>query len=120
MKKKLPILIPVLLLLALGLMGIKTFSNYQARSPEIITLTCQQENQTVYSLLDQHAKQKSLTLKTKQYAFGILVEAIGNQANSPDKAWIYFVNGVAGDVAADKKILKPKDKVEWKYIKPSF
>ena len=65
------------------------------------------------------AKQKNLELKTKQYDFGVFVEQIGRQANTKEKSWIYFVNGKAGTVAADKQSLNTGDMVEWKYITPT-
>ena len=71
-----------------------------------------------YLAIQEATKKANLEVKVKQYDFGVLVEAIGDQINSSDKAWIYFVNGTAGDVAADQKQLNSGDKVEWKYIEP--
>jgi hypothetical protein len=45
---------------------------------------------------------------------------IGGKTNTKDKVWIYLINGKSGDMAADKYILKPEDKIEWKYLKPIF
>lgn len=75
---------------------------------------------TAYEALELLAKTKNLTLKTKQYDFGVFVEGIGGVENNKDKSWIYFVNGKSADVAADKDNLKEGDKVEWKYIKPIY
>jgi len=66
------------------------------------------------------AEEKSWLVGTKEYDFGILVEEIDGRKNSTEKAWIYFVNGEAGQVAADQYQLEPEDVVEWKYIKPVF
>jgi hypothetical protein len=85
-----------------------------------IALKATQKNQTPFSLLNEFARQKAIILKTKAYSFGTLVEAIGNRKNTKEKAWIYFVNNVSGNVAADKYLLKPGDLVEWKYIAPKF
>lgn len=87
---------------------------------EIITLTAANQNDTPFSLLTDYSNQKSIVLKVKVYDFGTLVEGIGDKLNSNDLSWIYFVNGVSGDMAADKKPLKAGDKVEWKFIKPEF
>lgn len=69
------------------------------------------------ALLTAAAKDK-LEVGTKQYDFGIFVEKIGSTASKEDRAWIYYVNGKSGDIAADKKELKTGDSVEWKYEKP--
>jgi hypothetical protein len=76
--------------------------------------------QTALSLLTTAAKLQSLKLTTKQYDFGVLVEAIGDLANTSDKSWIYFVNGNSASVGADKYIVNPGDVIEWKYVKPQF
>ena len=75
---------------------------------------------TVFDALQQVATQKHIPLKTKQYDFGIFVEEIGNKPTLKDNAWLYFVNGISGDIAADKKTLKTGDSVEWRYMKPTY
>lgn len=75
---------------------------------------------TAFEALKLTTDQNNLELKTKQYDFGIFVEAIGGVENSRERAWIYFVNGKAGEVASDKYLLKTSDSVEWKYIKPMY
>ena len=75
---------------------------------------------TAFEALKLTTDQNNLELKTKQYDFGIFVEAIGGVENSRERAWIYFVNGKAGEVSSDKYLLKTGDLVEWKYIKPIF
>ena len=75
---------------------------------------------TVFDALQTVATDNQIPLKTKQYDFGIFVEAIGNKQNLSDYAWLNFVNGVSGDVAADKKTLKTGDSVEWRYMKPTY
>lgn len=77
------------------------------------------EEQTAYSLLADAADDKNLDLQTQQYDFGVFVKSINGHESTADKAWIYFVNGESGDIAADKYILKLGDTVEWKYIAPS-
>jgi hypothetical protein len=76
--------------------------------------------QTAFQALSEAAKKQNFELKTKQYDFGVFVEAIGTLANTKEKSWIYFVNGKAGTVAADKQSLTAGDMVEWKYISPAF
>jgi hypothetical protein len=76
--------------------------------------------ENAYTALTVMAKQQNLDVKTKQYSFGVFVEQVGALANSKDNAWIYFVNGKTGIVAADKQSVVSGDMVEWKYIKPSM
>jgi len=76
--------------------------------------------QNAFQALSEAAKKQNLELKTKQYDFGVFVEQIGTLANTKEKSWIYFVNGKAGTVAADKQSLNPGDTVEWKYVMPIF
>ncbi len=78
------------------------------------------EATTVFEALKSVTDQNNLKLKTKQYDFGVFVEAIGEMENTGEKAWIYSVNGKAGEVAADKYGLREGDIVEWKYIKPTY
>jgi hypothetical protein len=73
----------------------------------------------LYLLTDVTARQH-LPLIVKKYSFGTLVESIGGLKNSPDKAWIYFVNGASAAVGADSYLVKPGDTIEWKYLKPSM
>ena len=61
---------------------------------------------------------QGFSLQTKQYDFGVFVEAIGDRKSTKDQSWIYFVNGASGTVAADKNELHPGDLVEWKYLQP--
>jgi hypothetical protein len=74
---------------------------------------------SAFDLLKEALDANQITYETKAYDFGIFVQSINGQVSGADKSWIYFVNGASGQVAADKYILNPGDKVEWKYITPS-
>ncbi len=74
--------------------------------------------QTAYQALIEATKKQNLELKTTQYDFGVFVEQIGSLVNTKEKTWIYFVNGKAGTVAADKQSVNTGDVVEWKYMTP--
>jgi len=76
------------------------------------------DNSTAFSLLNDLAQSESLDLETRQYDFGIFVKAITGYESSAEKAWIYYVNGESGQVAADQKKINSNDLVEWKYIEP--
>jgi len=76
--------------------------------------------ENAFTALTTMAKQKNLELKTKQYDFGVFVQQIGTLVNTKEKSWIYFVNGKAGTVAADKQSLNAGDTVQWKYMTPTI
>ena len=75
---------------------------------------------TAYDALVEVSSRTAIPVEKKQYDFGVFVEKIGDLANTKEKAWIYYVNGVSGDVAADKKSIKNGDVVEWRYEKPLY
>jgi len=75
---------------------------------------------TVFDALQTVTSEKHIPLKTKKYDFGIFVEEIGNKPTLKDHAWLYFVNSISGDIAADKKTLHTGDSVEWRYMKPTY
>lgn len=83
-----------------------TYSDIQASTP--------------YEALVFIARKNNIQLQTKQYDFGVFVEGIGEIKNTPEKAWIYYVNGKSGEVASDKYELKQGDSVEWKYTTPIY
>ncbi|MFH0943277.1 MAG: DUF5667 domain-containing protein [Candidatus Beckwithbacteria bacterium] len=75
---------------------------------------------TVLEALQAAASNRGFEITLKESDFGSLVESINGYSNRTDKAWIYFINGQSGTVAADKQGLNSGDLVEWKYIKPAF
>ena len=79
------------------------------------------EGMTAFNLLGNEAEKLNLTLKSKTYDIGVFIEAIGNKENGEDgKYWLYYVNGEMPQVAADKQVLIPGDKVEFKFEKSPF
>ncbi len=139
MKKKLLYIIPILLIV-FGAVLFKTSNDSSSPTesveqevPENIELIINYGNgnssshslntsgeETAFSILEKIAKEKKIALNTQQYDFGIFVKAIGEKESSAEMAWIYFVNGESGQVAADQYQLKAGDKVEWKYIAPEM
>ena len=76
------------------------------------------EGMTAFDLLKEGAEKLTLPLKTKNYDIGVFIEAIGDKKNGQDgKYWLYYVNGEAPMVAADKMEIKAGDKVEFKFEK---
>ena len=58
--------------------------------------------------------QKTKKIVTKSYDFGVMVESIEDIAGSGGKYWQYEVNGVAGNVGADKYKLQDGDEIIWR------
>jgi hypothetical protein len=75
---------------------------------------------TPYDALMAAAEQGKRTVTTKQYDFGIFVTGIGDVVTNAEYGWIYYVNAVSGNVAADTYELKAGDQVEWKFEKSIF
>lgn len=72
---------------------------------------------TVLAALANIAKENNLSVKTKNYDFGTLVEGIGGLTNTKEAFWMYQVNGKPGDKAADQYQIKSGDEVVWEYTK---
>lgn len=77
---------------------------------------------SVFSGLINYGKENNVVIKyNNNYDFGVFIESIGKIKNGDDgKYWQYYINGILGDVAADKKILKEGDSVEWKFEEVNF
>ncbi len=77
---------------------------------------------TVFSLLEEFSRKGNFGLATKDYpGMGVFVENIGEKKGGDgNRWWQYWVNDKLGEVAADKKQIKPGDKVEWRYEVPQF
>ena len=72
-----------------------------------------------FSILEEALEKNNISFETEKYDFGVFVKSINGIESTNEKAWIYFVNGESGQVAADKLELNTGDLVEWKYITPS-
>ena len=76
---------------------------------------------TAFGLLKNKAEELDLILEAKTYDIGVLIEAIGNKKNGDEnKYWLYYINDEMPMVAADKKEIKPRDKVEFKFEESKF
>lgn len=73
--------------------------------------------QTAYDALKKISDEKKLAVGFKQYKYGLMVEKIGETANSSGFSWMYYVNDKAGQIAAGRFVVYAGDKVEWKYEK---
>lgn len=79
------------------------------------------EGMTAFDLLKEGAGRLNLSLETKTYDMGIFIEVIGDKKNGQEgKYWLYYVNDEMPMVSADKKEIKPGDKVEFKFEESPF
>jgi uncharacterized ubiquitin-like protein YukD len=133
MKKYLPLIL--ILIVASGLFLFKKYSPTNVSVPVRETVSEQKINlaidfgnkdlknydltirseDTAYSVLKTVTEKEKIILQVKQYDFGVFVEKIGDFESTAKKSWIYYLNGVSGQIAADQQKLKNGDKVEWKY-----
>jgi len=76
------------------------------------------DQMTVLDLLQVSMQRNLVTVQTKKYDFGTLVDSIDGVVNGTDgKYWIYEVNGESPTIAADQYIVQPGDIVEFKFTK---
>jgi len=78
---------------------------------------------TVFVLLEELAGKGNFEIKTTFYPeMGVFIESInGLRGGMDNKWWQYWVNGKLGEVAADKKQVKAKDIIEWRFeVPPEF
>lgn len=73
--------------------------------------------QTVYEALRKLSEEKGFAFTEKQFKYGSMITRIGDKENSQKNAWIYSVNGRPGQIAADRYVVYPGDRIEWKYSK---
>ena len=80
------------------------------------------EKTTVFDVLKKVSEKSNIELNyNNNYSFGVFIESIGGIKNGDGgKYWQYYINGVLGDAAADKKVLKEGDSVEWRFEEVPF
>jgi len=71
---------------------------------------------TVLDLIQEACLTVDFDIKTKEYDFGILIEAVNNIENGDDnKYWLYYINDAMPQLTPDKIQVKPNDKIELKF-----
>ena len=80
-------------------------------------LSGQVSAKNAYEALTILAKAKNVPVEIKQYKYGLMVTKIGQKEGSSSFYWIYSVNGKPAQIAADRYLVNPGDKVEWVYKK---
>lgn len=113
------------LLIAAAVIGVTSnTASKNTNSPKtLVSYTINKESSTAFDALLDYAKTNDTEVKyNNNYEFGVFVESIGGIKNGDDgKYWQYYINDTLGDVAADKKVLKSGDVVEWRFEKvPEF
>lgn len=73
---------------------------------------------SAYSILKETLEKENIYYEVQQYDFGVFVKKIGELESGVKKSWIYYVNSVSGDKAADSFAVKENDTVLWKYETP--
>ncbi len=77
--------------------------------------------ETVFDLLNRASMRENFVLETKEYDFGISIEAIGGKRGGEDnKYWIYYVNGEMGSVAVDQQVAQSGDQIEFRFEENNF
>ncbi len=79
------------------------------------------EGMSAYDALDTVSKKENIPVKTKKYDIGTFIDAIGGKNGGDEgKYWLYYVNGKPPSIAADKQILQPEDRVEFRFEKSPY
>ena len=76
---------------------------------------------TAFALLQQTASASGWAIKSTNYDIGVFIEAIGDRENGQDNSyWLYYVNEEMPMEAADKYLVAPGDKVEFRFEPSPF
>ncbi len=79
------------------------------------------EGMTVLDALKEFAVAYGIELQTKQFDFGVLIEAIDGMGNGQDgKYWIYYLNGEQALVAVDTQSLNAGDSIAFRFETSTF
>lgn len=86
-------------------------------SPQVFKMEVNEET-TVFDLL----KQTGIALEYTEYEIGIFIDAIGGIWNDKKekKYWMYYINGEKAKLGVSKQVVKPGDKIEFKFEKVSW
>lgn len=69
------------------------------------------EGESVFDVISKNAQ-----IEFKEYSFGKLIESINGVKNETDnKYWIFYINSEESKVGATEYLLKPNDKIEWRF-----
>src|SRR3989344_9408957 len=128
MKKYLLLIASLILTLVIFLYYKQTTKQITPSTDFITTLTIDYGNKNIntyevqvnstssaYSILKETLEKENIYYEVQQYDFGVFVKKIGSLESGAKKSWIYYVNDVSGDKAADSFAVNENDSVLWKY-----
>ena len=82
-----------------------------ATKSQVQTITYKgEEGKTVLELL-----QRSHKVEVQSGSFGTFVTSINGVAQTDNSAWLYYVDGNAGEVSSDKAVTNSGQTIEWRY-----
>lgn len=84
-------------------------------SIETYTVPFTQGSTAFSALLDASTSNRFSVTYDPPGEFGVFVKGIDGAEGTQDAYWLYAINGVAGEVAADTALLKAGDRVTWTY-----
>ncbi len=95
---------------ALGTVPPEAVATTQAQPTAFATVSYQGvTGKTAFDLLKEKHQ-----VDSKQFDFGVMVNAIDGQSSDTTKYWLYYVNGKQPDVGADKYQTKEGEMIEWR------
>lgn len=69
---------------------------------------------TAFDLLQEASLTAGFAIESREYDFGVLIEAINNKRNGQgDKYWFFYVNSELLQLTPDKVTVNPGDKIEF-------
>ena len=72
-------------------------------------------NETVFTFLIKASERWNFTVEYHFGTYGVFIDSIAGVSGGENSWWVYLVNGVFGDVAADKKVVEDGQEITWKY-----
>lgn len=80
-------------------------------------------NDTVFDILIECSIRKNFTVTYVHYSSfdaNFVISINGTHNGQDNKYWQYYVNGVYGEIASDKKKINNNDTVEWRFEESRF
>jgi hypothetical protein len=75
-------------------------------------------NETLYEAMRALMSSGVLALTGRDYpGLGFFVNSLNGKENSGGMYWVFYVNGVSATEGASTLVMKPGDRIEWKYEK---
>ncbi|OGF52522.1 hypothetical protein A3I27_02815 [Candidatus Giovannonibacteria bacterium RIFCSPLOWO2_02_FULL_43_11b] len=80
------------------------------------------QGENLFNFTKNELAAKNIIFEFQKYpSLGKMVTKIGDKKNSAEGGyWQYWINGNYASVGASEYLLKPGDKIEWKFSKSSF